>query len=63
MGVPENQAEFVRFVADDLTIYVARELLEKLEPGAEKQPFYLDGYGRFWIDLAEPWEGLSDHHG
>jgi len=63
MGVPENQAEFVRFVADDLTIYVARELLEKLEPGAEKQPFYLDGYGRFWIDLVEPWEGLSDHHG
>jgi len=61
MGVPENQTEFVRFVADDLTIYVARDLLQKLEPGAEKQPFYLDGYGRFWMVLAEPWQGLPDH--
>ncbi len=56
MGVPENPAEFVRFVADDLTIYVARELVQKLEPGAEKQPFYLDGYGRFWMVFAEPWQ-------
>lgn len=61
MGVPDNPDEFVQFQAQDLTVYVARELLEKLEPGAEKQPFYLDGYGRFWMVLAEPWKGLPDH--
>lgn len=61
MGAPDDLEGFVQFQADDLTIYVARELLQKLEPGAEKQPFYLDGYGRFWIDLAEPWKGLPDH--
>jgi len=56
MGTPENLEEFVRFVADDLTIYVARELLQKLEPGAAQQSFYLDGYGRFWMVFAEPWQ-------
>ena len=45
MGVPENPEGFTRFDADDLTIYVAEELLQELEPGARQTPFYIDGYG------------------
>lgn len=59
MGAPDNPAEHVRFDADDLTAYVARALLEKLEPGAEQMHFYLDGYGRFRLVFAEPWAGVE----
>lgn len=57
MGTPDNLAEYVRFDADDLTVYVARTLLEKLEVGTTEQPFYIDGYGRYSLILGEPWEG------
>ena len=59
MGAPDDPEGFVQFQADDLTIYVARDLLQKLEPGAEEQPFYLGSYGRFWMVLAEPWQGAE----
>jgi len=55
MGTPDNPAEYVRFDADDLTIYVAQVLLEKLEVGTTEQPFYIDGHGRYSLILDEPW--------
>jgi hypothetical protein len=55
MGTPDNPEEYVRFEADDVTIYVARALVEKLEAGATEQPFYLDGYGRYSLILDETW--------
>jgi hypothetical protein len=54
MGTPDDPEGFVRFEADGLAIYVAWELLEKLEPGAQRVPFYIDGYGRYALVLAEP---------
>jgi hypothetical protein len=57
MGTPDNLAEYIRFDADDLTVYVARALLEKLEAGVTEQPFYIDGYGRYSLILGEPWGG------
>lgn len=51
MGEPEDPSQFVRLQADDLTIFVARPLLEKLELGASQMAFYLAGYGRFWLAL------------
>ena len=55
MGTPDALGGFVRFEAGNLTVYVAQGLLEKLEPGAQQMPFYIDGYGRFWLVFAEPW--------
>ena len=55
MGVPDSPHEFVRFQADGLTVYLARELLAKLEPGADRQRFYLDGYGGFCLLLSDGW--------
>lgn len=57
MGEPENPEDFVRFAADDLTVYVSRKLLETLKPGAKEMIFYVDGYGRFTLEFGEPREG------
>jgi hypothetical protein len=57
MGTPDNPEEYVRFDADDLTVFVARALLEKLEAGATEQSFYIDGYGRYSLVFDEPWGG------
>ena len=57
MGTPDDPERFVQFEADGLTVYVARGLLEKLGPGAQHVPFYIDGYGRYALVLAEPWNG------
>jgi len=41
MGTPDDPEGFVQFEVGDLTVYVARELLEKLKPGADRMPFYI----------------------
>ncbi len=51
MGKPEDVEDFERFEADDITIYIARELLERKEPDTERVAFYIDGYGKFWLHL------------
>ncbi len=57
MGKPENPEDFVRFDADGMIVYVSRQLLrEKVKPGAVEMPFYIDGYGRFWLRFREPWQ-------
>jgi hypothetical protein len=58
MGVPDDPHGFVQCEAGSLIVYVARGLLEDLEPGARQMPFYIDGYGRFWLVFAEPWKRL-----
>ncbi len=60
MGEPENPDDFVRFAADDLTVYVSRKLLETLKPGAKEMIFYVDGYGRFVLQFEEPWGVKSE---
>ena len=56
MGVPEDPENYVRFDAGGVTVYVSRQLLEeKVKPGAAEMPFYLDGYGRFYLRFEEPW--------
>jgi hypothetical protein len=59
MGAPDNLEKFVRFEADDLAVYVSRELLDKLESATRKMRFYIDGYGGFWLNFAEPWRGAE----
>jgi len=51
MGKPENPDSFIRLTADDLTIYVAKEILGSLESGQSKLLVALSGYGRYWIYL------------
>lgn len=54
--MPEEPEQYVRFEAGDITVYVSRDLLKtKVKPGAVEMPFYIDGYGRFWLRFKEPW--------
>jgi hypothetical protein len=39
----------VRLEAEGLEIYLAREVVERLEPDVERIEVLLPGYGRFWL--------------
>lgn len=51
MGKPDTVDSFVCFDADGITIYISRDLLERQEPDTRRLPFYIDGYGKFWLQL------------
>ena len=52
MGAPDHPEEFVRLQAEDLTIYVARDIWGQIKPGQSKLLLGVSGYGRFWLHLA-----------
>jgi len=51
MGAPDHPEDFVRLQAEDLTIYLARDIYERLRPGQSKLLLGVSGYGRFWLGL------------
>ena len=53
-GEPDNPTQFVRLQADDLCIYVSKEIWDKLEPRQSKLLVAVGGYGRFWLYLEPP---------
>lgn len=59
MGRPDDLEDFVCFDADDVTVYVSRELLARQKPGTRRLRFYIDGYGSFWLELTQPWPGMG----
>lgn len=54
MGEPDKSEKFVRLQADDLRIYVSREVWDKRKPGQSKLLVAVAGYGRFWLYLEPP---------
>jgi hypothetical protein len=52
MGAPDHPDEFVCLRANDLTIYLARDIWDQLKPGQSKLLMGVSGYGRFWMHLA-----------
>ncbi len=52
MGAPDQPDDFVRLQAEDLTIYLARDIWEQIKPGQTKLLLGVFGYGRFWLYLA-----------
>ena len=59
MGRPEDLEAYIRFEANGITVYVSRELLNRQKPGTWKLRFHIDGYGKFWLRLEEPWRGVD----
>jgi len=51
MGEPEDPQQFVLLQADDLHIYVSRDIWDKLKPTQSKLLVAVAGYGRFWLYL------------
>jgi hypothetical protein len=51
MGAPEHEEEYERLRADDLVIYLAKHIIEKLHPEQRRLLVAVAGYGRFWMYL------------
>jgi hypothetical protein len=49
---PDNTQDFVRLWAEDLTIYVARDIWEQIKPGQSRLLLSVAGNRRFWLHLA-----------
>lgn len=54
MGEPDNREPFVGLQADDLYIYVSREIWDQLKPRQSKLLVAVAGYGRYWLYLEPP---------
>ena len=65
MARPDSPGDCVRFeIDDDVIAYVSRDLLDRQKPGTRRIRFYIGGYGGYWLELAEPWQGRkTEDHG
>jgi hypothetical protein len=52
MGAPDQPDDFVRLQAEDLTIYLARDIWEQIKPGQSELLVGVSSYGRFWLHLT-----------
>ena len=49
MGKPENEQEYICFMAEDIEVYLSKEIWEGLKPEATELRFAIPGYGRFYL--------------
>jgi hypothetical protein len=65
MARPDNPDDYVCFeVGDDVSAYVSRDLLQRQKPDTRRIRFYIGGYGGYWLEFAEPWQGReTEDHG
>jgi len=49
MGKPENEQDYIRFMAEDIEVYLSKEIWEGLDPQATELRFAIAGYGRFYL--------------
>ena len=49
MGKPENEQDYIHFRAEDIEVYLAKEIWEGLDPKAKDLRFAIPGYGRFYL--------------
>ncbi len=59
MGEPENPRDFVPVVVGEWgrrygTVYVARQIWERLRPGSQEFTFYIQDRGRFRLYFDAP---------
>ncbi len=54
MGEPDKPERFVRLRADDLLVYVSKDIWGKLKPRQSKLLVAVAGYGRYWLYLEPP---------
>jgi len=49
MGKPENEEDYIHFMAEDIEVYLSKEIWEGLDPKATELRFAIPGYGRFYL--------------
>jgi len=52
MGKPENEQDFIPFMAEDIQVYLAKDIWEGLVPGTSSLRFAIPGYGRFILEFG-----------
>lgn len=52
MGKPKDTESFEAFAADDVTIYIAKEVIEN-ELKEKSFDFYVEGYGKYRFEVLE----------
>jgi hypothetical protein len=52
MGRPDNLDQFGLIQCDDIEVYVAPDIWQRIRPQAEKILIAIEGYGRFWLWLT-----------
>jgi len=52
MGKPDNLERYGLIRCDDIEVYVAPDIWQRIEPQTEKILIAIEGYGRFWLWLA-----------
>ena len=51
MGKPEDEQDYILFVAEDIEVYLSKEIWEGLDPEARDLRFAIAGYGRFYLQF------------
>ncbi len=59
VGKPDDAGDYVTLQADELTLYVARDILGGLKPDEAKLLVGVSGYGRYWLHLLREPEADS----
>lgn len=49
MDKPENEQDYIRFMAEDIEVYLSKEIREGLDPETTELRFAIAGYGRFYL--------------
>jgi len=49
MDKPENEQDYIRFMAEDIEVYLSKEIRAGLDPQATELRFAIAGYGRFYL--------------
>lgn len=49
MDKPENEQDYIRFMAEDIEVYLSKEIWAGLAPQATELRFAIAGYGRFYL--------------
>ena len=59
MGKPESEQDYIRFVAEDIEVYLSKEIWEGLGPKATELRFAIPGYGRFYLKFDPADEDIA----
>lgn len=52
MGKPDDEQDYVRFMAEDIEVYLSKEIWEGLDPQDTGLRFAIAGYGRFYLKFG-----------
>ena len=52
MDKPENEQDYIRFMAEDIEVYLSKEIWAGLDPQATELRFAIAGYGRFYLKFG-----------